>query len=185
MSFLVCSPRAREGRPVSSRRWTWAAISVLGLLAPVAFGSCARRPEPPPVPPAPQLPPPVPAQLAPTRPPPVLRQTGLDVRDVLLPDLCPTETAQIVQDTYTVCRSPLCGNGSIDARCDNRLPQAANPTSEECDGRALGNASCASLGFAGGTLRCRPWCSFDTSQCDPCARSPHLAACNRAEVRLE
>lgn len=45
----------------------------------------------------------------------------------------------------------LCGNGAIDA-------------GEQCDGVDLGGATCASLGFVGGTLLCAQ-CSYDTSAC--------------------
>lgn len=49
--------------------------------------------------------------------------------------------------------APVCGNGTIEAP-------------EMCDGANLGGASCAQLGFAGGTLICDPaTCSFDDSMC--------------------
>lgn len=48
-----------------------------------------------------------------------------------------------------------CGSGSIDA------------AGEQCDGTDLGGDSCASLGFASGTLGCTSACRFDTSACDP------------------
>lgn len=51
--------------------------------------------------------------------------------------------------------SSNCGNGVIDA-------------GEECDGGALGGATCASEGFVGGTLACGATCTFDTSQCHLC-----------------
>jgi hypothetical protein len=38
---------------------------------------------------------------------------------------------------------------------------------EECDGRALGGATCASLGFAKGKLACTQ-CHYDTSKCTTC-----------------
>jgi hypothetical protein len=38
---------------------------------------------------------------------------------------------------------------------------------EECDGQALGGATCASLGFAKGTLACQQ-CHFDTRNCTSC-----------------
>ncbi len=47
-----------------------------------------------------------------------------------------------------------CGNGVLDP-------------GEECDGDELGEATCADLGFGGGTLACREDCSFDTSGCEP------------------
>jgi hypothetical protein len=36
---------------------------------------------------------------------------------------------------------------------------------EQCDGTAFEGATCASLGFTGGTLACTPGCTFDTSGC--------------------
>lgn len=48
---------------------------------------------------------------------------------------------------------PGCGNDAIDS------------AGEQCDGGDLGGESCASLGFAGGTLGCDAGCSFDTSGC--------------------
>ncbi|MEO6028629.1 MAG: DUF1566 domain-containing protein [Candidatus Binatia bacterium] len=45
-----------------------------------------------------------------------------------------------------------CGNGTVE-------------TDERCDGVDLGGASCASLGYSGGTLACRAWCAFDTREC--------------------
>ena len=48
-----------------------------------------------------------------------------------------------------------CGNGRVDL-------------GEQCDGAALGGATCADVGFSDGTLRCAPGCSFDTSGCDAC-----------------
>jgi hypothetical protein len=48
---------------------------------------------------------------------------------------------------------PACGNGALDAP-------------EQCDGTALGGATCGSLGFTlGGTLACTAGCGFDTSGC--------------------
>ena len=38
---------------------------------------------------------------------------------------------------------------------------------EECDGKALGGASCASLGFAKGKLTCEQ-CHYDTTECTTC-----------------
>ncbi|MGH7786295.1 MAG: DUF1566 domain-containing protein [Candidatus Binatia bacterium] len=50
------------------------------------------------------------------------------------------------------CRAG-CGNGVIDA-------------GEQCDGNALGGASCTSQGFAGGTVACDPGtCGLDTGAC--------------------
>jgi hypothetical protein len=45
-----------------------------------------------------------------------------------------------------------CGNGVRDA-------------GEDCDGSDRDGASCHSLGFMGGPLRCDARCNFDTSSC--------------------
>jgi hypothetical protein len=50
--------------------------------------------------------------------------------------------------------NPVCGNGVLE-------------TGEQCDGPALGGATCQSLGFVGGTLACSNVCRFDTSGCVP------------------
>lgn len=60
--------------------------------------------------------------------------------------------------TYDVSKceggTPLCSNGVID-------PAAG----EACDGTDLGDATCATFGFTGGTLSCTASCSFDVSLC--------------------
>jgi hypothetical protein len=45
--------------------------------------------------------------------------------------------------------------------CGNNIKE----TGEQCDNSDLGGASCASLGFSGGTLSCTISCDFDTSAC--------------------
>jgi hypothetical protein len=98
-----------------------------------------------------------------------------------------------------VCARALCGNGRVDAcpqcmPCGGGLPPGGPPPPprdagvcctdqpEECDGDALGGATCASLGYAGGTLRCGDWCGRDTRGCDACAVSAHTRSCIRADV---
>jgi hypothetical protein len=76
--------------------------------------------------------------------------TGRNVDDwggVLAPD--PTNDAGNDQTLST-----LCGDGAVSQ-------------GEQCDGEALGGATCASLGFASGTLTCTQ-CHFDTSRCSLC-----------------
>lgn len=63
------------------------------------------------------------------------------------------------------CTTTPCGNGAIDE-------------GEECDGSALAEASCASLGFSYGELACNASCAYETSGCvlDPAwkyAIGPH------------
>jgi hypothetical protein len=48
-----------------------------------------------------------------------------------------------------------CGNGTADGGA------------EECDTADLAGESCATLGFAAGTLGCGPTCQFDTAACTP------------------
>jgi peptidoglycan hydrolase-like protein with peptidoglycan-binding domain len=45
--------------------------------------------------------------------------------------------------------------------CGNNIKE----TGEQCDNADLGGASCASLGYTGGTLSCTPACDFNTSAC--------------------
>lgn len=53
----------------------------------------------------------------------------------------------------TACQTaPVCGDGAIDA-------------GEDCEVANLGSATCATQGFAGGTLACAPGCTFDNSKC--------------------
>ena len=56
-------------------------------------------------------------------------------------------------DTTLCTAAPSCGDGLI------------NQPGEACDGLDLGGLNCADSGFSGGTLRCKPDCSLDASQC--------------------
>lgn len=56
-----------------------------------------------------------------------------------------------VEITATV-KITVCGDGII-------------ATGEQCDGSALGGASCVSRGFSSGTLSCSSSCEFNTSPC--------------------
>lgn len=47
------------------------------------------------------------------------------------------------------------------AKCGNNKLELA----EECDTNQLNNATCKSLGFSGGTLKCTPGCKLDKSGC--------------------
>ena len=53
------------------------------------------------------------------------------------------------------CVTTSCGNGVIDG-------------AEQCDGTQLNGKQCADLGFNGGTLACKPDCTYDTSGCGYC-----------------
>jgi hypothetical protein len=48
---------------------------------------------------------------------------------------------------------------------------------EVCDGDVLGDATCESLGYAGGTLGCRNDCHFDVSECSLC--DPTIPNCTQ------
>lgn len=50
---------------------------------------------------------------------------------------------------------PECGDGAVDP-------------GEECDGNDLGGKTCGDYGHVGGTLKCNPDCSYDTSDCNSC-----------------
>lgn len=95
------------------------------------------------------------------------------------------------------CDRSLCGNGRVDScmqcmPCMGGRPGGGPPPRdagvcctnepEQCDGDALGSTTCASLGYAGGTLRCGQWCGHDTRGCDACAISAHTRVCIRADV---
>jgi hypothetical protein len=69
-----------------------------------------------------------------------------------------------------VCVEGACDLGSSDCGtcflpegqvCGNRVVEGT----EECDGAQLGGASCASLGFGGGVLRCDGRCVYDRDGC--------------------
>ena len=68
----------------------------------------------------------------------------------------PQSDAQVTNDvTPPGVDSPsggTCGNGTVDP-------------GENCDGSALGGATCMCLGFQSGTLACSASCQFDTSGC--------------------
>ena len=67
----------------------------------------------------------------------------------------PTDTGHCLGDA---CGPPVgCGNGVIDH-------------GEDCDAFALGDATCATLGFADGRLACAADCSFDTAACTGCTQ---------------
>jgi hypothetical protein len=67
-----------------------------------------------------------------------------------------------------VCPEQLCGNGAIDTCSGAR---------EECDGNQLGGASCASLGYAGGSLSCNAACAIDRRACESCSTDARVTAC--------
>lgn len=67
--------------------------------------------------------------------------------------LCSTSGTNACQFNITGCGAPeICNNGTIEG-------------TEDCDLVELGGATCASLGFEGGTLDCTTSCEFDTTGC--------------------
>ncbi len=55
----------------------------------------------------------------------------------------------------SLCETPTCGNGAMDA-------------GEQCDGVLLGGQTCETVGaYIGGTLYCSPTCAFDVTSCVP------------------
>jgi hypothetical protein len=74
----------------------------------------------------------------------------------LQPDSSSGDSTAVVQDG-TVTTS----DGSVSKKCGN----AAVDTGEDCDGTNLNKATCQSIGFTGGTLKCKADCMFDTSSC--------------------
>ena len=102
-----------------------------------------------------------------------------------------------------ICGAALCGNGVIDnceicgppplyasgtdvgamtsIACSGSRNYAA-AVEESCDGADLGTATCASLGFGGGTLACSDRCTFQTNGCTTCLVDTGIVACGNAEV---
>jgi len=65
-------------------------------------------------------------------------------------------------------------NAALEGRLDDDVPDLVCGTTcgdglkngdDGCDGTDLGGATCISLGFGGGTLRCTPSCSIDATGC--------------------
>lgn len=76
---------------------------------------------------------------------------GFDKGTLKCGDDCQIDTSDCSDDTPVTC-----GNDQLDE-------------GETCDGSALGDATCESLGFAEGTLSCDGDCGdFDTSECTSC-----------------
>lgn len=186
----MATRRTTEDRSLAwpSRRLTVGALTLLGSWlclasaarpqegAPTAPLSAASGPA---ANPSPVLPPGPPPLSSPTAPPWIFSPA----------ERCP---ARIVREPAS-CPTQICGNGRIDDRC-LRLPPpgrmrggeggGGGEAPESCDGSALGGASCTSLGFSGGTLRCSGVCSFDVSGCQACAHGPGLLGCQRADLNI-
>ena len=75
--------------------------------------------------------------------------------------LSATNAQSFLDQQANAIRSSIGPGGQILFGCGDNL---INVIGEECDGTAL-NATCMSLGFAGGTLTCSSTCTIDTSGC--------------------
>jgi hypothetical protein len=73
-----------------------------------------------------------------------------------------SEAASIISGAQDV---PGCGDGTL------------NVAGELCDGADLGGRTCASFGFASGTLGCNTECELDLSACTSCAGFQYGGAC--------
>lgn len=85
-----------------------------------------------------------------------------------------------------------CGNGRIDEyatncrrSCEsgsNNCERLCDTDTELCDGREMQDATCESIGFAGGTLRCNRQCNgYIVRQCDVCVETEDTS-CAEANV---
>jgi hypothetical protein len=94
---------------------------------------------------------------------------------------CPGMCGNGVRDMCSMCTPPPCRGGGLGA--DAGPPSldggaCCTMQAEACDGTDLAGATCASLGFAAGTLSCGSSCAYDTSRCTVCApMTPHVAEC--------
>lgn len=80
------------------------------------------------------------------------------------PLVCPTEGDEVAIGTRVTAHADaiaiLLSGGAL-AECGNGVVDG----SDQCESIDLDGQSCASLGFAGGTLACTAGCAFDTSAC--------------------
>lgn len=138
------------------------------------------------------------------RPPPIDVEFDDVPADVPPPD-APVACAITAPETTSACAASLCGNGRRDTcqRCGpcggggggGGGPIDAGPpppwdagtccesVTEACDGADLGGATCVSLGYSGGSLRCSDGCGRDTLGCDACAPTEARGRCAVAPVR--
>jgi hypothetical protein len=82
------------------------------------------------------------------------------------------------------CGFPACGNGVIDKCQVSPNPGCPAITQvEECDGYDFGDSTCASRGYASGTLACSSTCTIDQSGCSDCMPpGGRVASCGPAPV---
>jgi hypothetical protein len=77
-------------------------------------------------------------------------------------DECEEERVSCMNGLVQCINGLKCGDGLL------------NSVGEHCDDADLGETTCESLGFAGGTLACDESCKFDTSGCSACPEGSHL-----------
>jgi hypothetical protein len=78
-----------------------------------------------------------------------INEVGEKIKEVFAPK--ETKPSNITNIT-TQAALTVCGNNKKESN-------------EQCDGSDLGGQTCITKGFAGGTLRCKSDCTFDTSGC--------------------
>ena len=81
-----------------------------------------------------------------------MRREAVALASILLLTACGEQTPGTDTNQNNSNEDPVCGDNLAE-------PQ------EDCDGTDLGGQSCESLGFWGGTLRCRETCQLDWSDC--------------------
>lgn len=126
--------------------------------------------------------------------------------DIAVLDAPPSTCAARIRQSPSACAG-TCGNNRVDScrvcgPCGPRPPgppggdggfmpgppppfdagTCCEDATEACDGNDLAGRTCASLGYASGTLRCGDGCGFDTSDCNDCAGGPSVVSCGRARV---
>lgn len=105
------------------------------------------------------------------------------------PSVCPATTCgNGVRDSCVRCR-PCGPGGGGPGRPDGGGPPppwdagtCCDEVTETCDGTDLGGATCETLGYRGGGLRCDGACGRDTRACDACAPTEARGRCGRAPV---
>lgn len=114
----------------------------------------------------------------------VTRDTGTDAPPTPPPDAGMPACIGTTPPSGPECAT--CGNGMRDS-CERCMPcgpmgDCCETLEEVCDGALPPGVSCASLGYAGGTLLCGDWCSYDVRGCDGCAVDRRITRCLAAPV---
>ncbi len=101
--------------------------------------------------------------------------------------ICAGTCGNGLRDSCLSCAPQILTSGGSGGTDGSAGPACSEGTTSEtltesCDGTDVGVASCASLGFSGGTLGCTSFCSYDTNACDSCVANAHTLACRRTEL---